>query len=151
MTVPALKVAARAAIAACHGVEAAASYAGRASSTAGLWNNLHKSDLPPVDCALALDEVAVASGKAPPITAAMAHALGFVLVDPPEDAPTRGGWLARMGAIATATGALHAEFCAALADGGISELEAAALRAAIVAAQTELAALDAALPKGETR
>lgn len=142
-----LKIATRKLIADVGKIDGAAGIAGRAKSTVGLWNNLHQSDLPPIDCALAMDERAAAEGKPPSITTAMAHALGLVLVDPPEAKPTGARMISLIGEFAGASGDLHSEFCNALADGGIEDDEVAALRAAILRAQTELSALDAALPK----
>lgn len=142
-----LKIATRQAIADAGKIDCSATAVRRSPSTVGLWNNLHQPDLPPIDCALALDERAAAEGKPPSITTAMAHALGLVLVDPPEAKPTGARMISLIGDFAGASGDLHSEFCNALADGGIEDGEVAALRAAIMRAQTELSALDAALPK----
>jgi hypothetical protein len=143
-----LKAATREAIGECKGIEGAAATAGRANSTAGLWNNLHKTDLPTIECALALDEISVAKGLAPPITATMARLLGMVVIAPPIVEPTRAGWLARMGELATVSGELHSEFCTALADGRVCDRDRADLRAEVRRVQTELAAIDAALAQG---
>lgn len=143
-----LKVATRAAIAECKGIQGAAATANRADSTAGLWNNLSKPDLPPIDCALALDEIAVANGKAPPITGTMARLLGLILIEPPEGEAQPGDVLAMMGDFAVASGALHRALCLAQADGEFNDDEKRELRGLIDAAQTDLAELDAALTSG---
>ena len=75
-----IKRAVRAAVAACGGVDGAAATADRARSTAGEWNNLNHPAFPPIDCALALDEIAVARGDLPPITCALAREMGGLFV-----------------------------------------------------------------------
>lgn len=80
----------RAAIAACGGVDGAGATAGRCRSVAGDWGNLAHQAFPPIDCALALDEVAIAQGKVPPIVTALAAELGGLFVCRPEGgAPIR--------------------------------------------------------------
>ena len=70
----------RAAIEACGGVDGAGATAGRSRSVAGDWNNLARPIFPALDCAFALDEIAVSQGKLPPITAALARELGGIFV-----------------------------------------------------------------------
>lgn len=96
-----LKTAVRKAIASCKGIDKAAAAAGRSQSTAGLWNNLSQRDMPPVDCALAIDELAMANGDAPAITAAMAAELGQVLVALPAAPMSVGCWNAAIADLAT--------------------------------------------------
>lgn len=143
-----LKVAARRAIAGCSGIEGAAATTGKSPSTAGLWNNLSKPDLPTIDSALAMDEIAVADGKEPAITATMVRLLGKVMIDPPEGDATPADVLSMMGDFAVASGALHRALCLAQADGQFNDDEKRELRALIAAAQTDLAELAAALSNG---
>lgn len=79
-----IKRAVREAIGACGGVDGAGMTAGRSRSVAGDWNNLNHSAFPPLDCALALDEVAVTRGDGTPILSALAAELGHVLYKLPE-------------------------------------------------------------------
>lgn len=84
----------RVAIDHCGGVDGAAATAERGRSVAGDWNNLNHRAFPPLDCALALDEVAVARGLSPAILSAYAAELGHVAIRLPdcgggEDALTR--------------------------------------------------------------
>lgn len=140
-----MKEASRTAVELCGGVDGAAATTGRGRSTCGRWMNRNEADLPTLDSALALDGVAVARGEAPPIVSALARELGKVLIDPPEGELSQAGWLVRLSGVASVTGQLHSEFCAALADGEIGAGERRALRTLIDAAQTKLAAIDAAL------
>lgn len=107
-----IKRAVRESIGACGGIDGAAATAGRSRSVAGDWNNLSSSVFPPLDCALALDEVAVATGKVPPITAALAQELGGVFVpfvDCAADPGTAPGLVmqlaSRLGEVASETAA----------------------------------------------
>ncbi len=74
----------REAIHVCGGVDGAGATADRGRSVAGDWNNINHPALPPVDCAFAMDEVAVAQGFAPPILSAMAFELGHVVIRLPD-------------------------------------------------------------------
>lgn len=74
----------REAVGRCGGVDGAGATANRCRSVAGAWNNLNDPAFPPVDCAFALDEVAVAQGFRPPILSAQALELGCVLVHLPS-------------------------------------------------------------------
>lgn len=113
----------------CGGVDGAAATADRSRSVAGDWNNLNHAAFPPADCALALDEVAVAQGHLPPIVSAMARELGGVFVphiDVAADEGSLGGLVMQLSKeLGDVAGAIHA----ALADGECSPAEAeAALR-----------------------
>lgn len=88
-----LKRGVRAAIELCGGGEGAAATAGRRPSTAYEWNNRNLEVFPPLDCAFALDEIAVMRGDAPPVLHAYAAELGHIAVRLPfaltgEDALT---------------------------------------------------------------
>lgn len=66
------------------GIDGAAATAERKRSVAGDWHNRNHAAFPPLDCAFALDEVAVIQGQYPPILSAFAAALGHVVVRLPE-------------------------------------------------------------------
>ncbi|ABD25083.1 hypothetical protein Saro_0636 [Novosphingobium aromaticivorans DSM 12444] len=90
-----LKRAVRAAISSCSGVDGAAATTDRSRSVAGDWNNLNHAAFPPLDKALAMDEVAMAKGELPPIACAYARELGGMFVphiDPHADEGT-APWL----------------------------------------------------------
>lgn len=140
----------RTAIELAGGIEATVAIDGMpAKSQVGRWYNRNDRDLPGIHYAAAIDDVAIAEGHEPPFATWFAHQAGRVLVDPPEAAPTDAALLELMGDFAGASGSLHQKFCAAQADGTITDAERAALRAAIATVQTELAEIDAALAVGE--
>lgn len=104
-----LKQAVRKAVALCGGIEGAAATVEKSSSTIGRWNSLNDLDLPTLGDALALDEIAVAQGRVPPILAKLASELGHVAIRLPEvsggdDAVTAAmiGASAEFGDVATA-------------------------------------------------
>lgn len=115
----------RAAVALAGGVEQAGFATVRCKSTCGRWNALNEPDLPPLDAALALDEIAVAQGHLPAITAFLARELGGVFLPLPADPNGDGELLRRAGAVAEGSGALIAGLAADLADGLITPIEAA--------------------------
>jgi hypothetical protein len=59
---------------------------GRGHSVVGDWNNLNHPAFPPLDCAFAIDEVAIAQNAAPPIVTAYAAELGLVCFRLPDEA-----------------------------------------------------------------
>ena len=83
-----LKRAARGAIKAAGGIEAAALACELSASQAGRWHNLNDVDLPGWDHAFRLDEDAVIEGRRPELLAGYARALNHVVVPLPE---THGG------------------------------------------------------------
>jgi len=121
-----IKRAVRAAIGLSGGIDGAAATVGRSRSTVGGWNNLNETDMPPLDCALALDEIAVARGELPPMTCALARELGGVFV-PHIDVTAEEGsapFLAML--LARSLGEVSGEIARSLADDGrIDEAEAA--------------------------
>lgn len=123
-----LKAAVRRTIDACRGIEKAGIAAGRQQSTAGLWNNVNKRDMPPVDCAVAMDAVAIANGEEPHITAAMAAELGRVLVELPDAAAAGEGWNGVLADLATEQADLLGGLLRDLADNKIKPHEAQARR-----------------------
>ncbi|NOW44084.1 hypothetical protein FHW96_000211 [Novosphingobium sp. SG751A] len=75
-----IKRAVRKAIGHSGGIDGAAATVERSRSTVGDWNNLNTDTFPPLDCAFAMDEIAVAEGQLPPVICAMARELGGVFV-----------------------------------------------------------------------
>ena len=120
-----IKRAVRAAIGFCGGVDGAGATSDRSRTTAGDWNSLSSGKFPPLDCALAMDEVAVAAGHRPPLLHAFAGELGFAVIALP-DGPRGGEQLGLMLMdVVTETGELAARVRAALDDGVIDGLEPA--------------------------
>ncbi|WP_370179935.1 phage regulatory CII family protein [Alteriqipengyuania sp.] len=80
-----LKRATRASIALCGGIDGARATVDRVGRTqVGNWNNLNHPDLPMLHDALALDEIAIAEGRVPPILAGYASELGHVAIRLPD-------------------------------------------------------------------
>lgn len=107
----------RAAIAACGGVDGAGATAGRCRSVAGDWGNLAHQAFPPIDCALALDEVALAQGKVPPIVTALAAELGGLFVALPQAGGGDGALPGQVMQLAKEFGDLSGAVSTGLADG----------------------------------
>lgn len=140
----------RTALEICGGIDATTAIDGMpGKSQVGRWHSLNERDLPRVDYAAAMDEVAVAEGHEPPFATWFAHQVGRVLVDPPESEATKAGLIAFMSSISVGTGGLQAKFLEAIADGGVNQGEKDALRAIVARVQSELSAFDAALAKGD--
>lgn len=119
-----LKRAVRDAIHICGGVDGAAATAERSRSVAGDWNNLSHAAFPPLDCAMAIDEIAVSRGMLPPITTALAREMGGVFVphiDAIADEGTLSGMVMRL---SKELGDLAGSMAQALADGDINSTEA---------------------------
>ncbi|MFC0684648.1 phage regulatory CII family protein [Novosphingobium clariflavum] len=76
----------REAVELCGGVDGAGATAGRHRTTAGDWGNRNHRAFPPVDCALALDEVCISLGQGAPILSALAAELDHVCVRLPDGA-----------------------------------------------------------------
>lgn len=66
------------------GGDGAAATVGRQRSVTYDWANINHRAFPPIDCAQALDEVAIAQGRRPPIVSALASELGGVFVPLPQ-------------------------------------------------------------------
>jgi hypothetical protein len=117
-----------AAVALNGGGDGAAATAGRQRSVAYDWGNINHRALPPVDCAFALDEVAMAQDRTPPIIAAYARELGGVFVPLPDagaDPDTLAGMVMEL---MQRLGELSREMAAAIAnDGVVDAREAAAM------------------------
>lgn len=113
-----LKRGVRAGVARCAGVDGAGVTAGRCRSTAGDWNNLNSPSFPPLDCALALDEVAIAQGQRPELLHALAGELGFTLIALPDLTAPAGEVGLLVLSIVTELGELSARVRDALADDG---------------------------------
>ena len=114
-----IKRAVRSVIAICGGIDGAAATVLRSRSTVGGWNNLDTRDFPPLDCVLALDEIAVAQGKLPPIICALARELGGVFVPHIDTLADEGTASAKVMELAQRLGVLAGEISAALADDGV--------------------------------
>ena len=84
------------------GIDGAGATAGRCRSVAGDWNNLNSGVFPPLDCAFALDEVALAFVAAPPLVSALARELGGVFVQLPVVAGAVGAGVGACGGDALA-------------------------------------------------
>lgn len=85
-----LKRAVREAVSACGGVDGVAATVDRSRSVAGDWNNLNHAAFPPMDKALAMDEVAIAKGELPPIACTYARELGGLFVPHIDSAADEG-------------------------------------------------------------
>lgn len=118
------KLAVRAAIDVAGGVEAAALATGRAKSTAGRWHALNDADLPPIDAALLIDQIAVAQGQVPRLAAFLAAECGGVFLPLPDAGHGDDEFLRCAGAVAQGAGALIAGIARDLADGQMSAREA---------------------------
>lgn len=140
-----IKQAVRRAISLSGGIDGAAATAGRQRSVVGDWNNLSHAALPNLDCALSLDEVAVATGNAPPIVSALARALGGLFVphlDAEADEDTLPGEVMKL---AKEFGELAASVSTGLADGEFSESDAEAALAELIEVELVAARLRAML------
>lgn len=114
-----IKRAVRAGISLCGGIDGAGATADRSRSVAGDWNNLSHPAFPPLDCALAIDEVAVAQGKVPAILSKYAAELGHVCIRLPELAHGTDAVTAAMIAASAEFGDVATTLRDATADGKI--------------------------------
>lgn len=137
-----LKVAAIAAVEACGSVEGAGATAGRSKTTAGRWHNVADADLPTIEAAVLMDQVAVARGDAPPIATAIARELGRVLVTPPTGRKSRAGWHGAIADLSTEHADLLSGLLRDLADRTITAGEAEARRRDVGALLTVLVGID---------
>ncbi len=120
-----IKIAVRKAIGLSGGIDGVAPTVGRSRSTAGGWNNLNTSDFPPLDCALMLDEIAVAQGQLPPMTVALARELGGMFVPNIDFGADEGSPAFLAMQLAQHLGEVSGEIARSLADDGhIDALEA---------------------------
>ena len=142
----------REAISICGGVDGAGATARRKRSVAGDWNNLHHDAFPPLDCALALDEVCIAQDKAPAILAAYSAELGHVAIRLPELLAGEDDLAAALIDASAEFGDIAAEIRDATRDGKIDARERDRIIAQIDDAMRstgQLRAVVAALAKGE--
>ncbi len=122
-----LKVAIRRAIECVGGVEAAGIVSDRSPSSAGNWNNINHDALPPLDCAIALDLAAMASGRGAAIVPAACRELGGVFLRLP-DVPHGEGALSDLARVAGELGDVASAVSKATAnDGAIDAREAVAV------------------------
>lgn len=120
-----IKRAVRAAIALCGGIDGSAATADRSRSVVGDWNNLARPIFPSLDCALALDEIAVSRGELPAITVAMARELGGLFVphiDVAADPSSAPGLVMQL---ASRLGEVASETAADIANDGVIDAEEA--------------------------
>lgn len=111
----------------CGGVDGAAATTQRSRSTAGDWMNLNSGSFPPLDCALALDEVAIAEGREATIIKAYARELDGVFVRLPDCAADPDSLAGLVMELTGALGDISQEMRAALGDGAVSAAEAGKL------------------------
>lgn len=133
----------RRAVELCGGVDGAAATAERCRSVAGDWANLNHRAFPPVDCALALDEVAVVLGGVPPILSAYAAELGCVAIRLPEAVFGESALAAAMISASAEFGDVAHEVRDATRDGAVSAAERTRITDAIDEAITALVELRA--------
>lgn len=138
-----IKRAVREAIQHCGGIDGAAATASRGRSVVGDWNNLNHTAFPPLDCALALDEVSVAAGNQPAVLTAIAQELGHVVIKLPS---VDGAVMNLSGALVDASaefGDIAGAIRDAHKDDRVCEKDCAEIRRQIHEAQASLARLDA--------
>lgn len=133
----------RRAVELCGGVDGAAATAERGRSVAGDWANLNHRAFPPIDCALALDEVAIALGGVPPILSALAAELGCVAIRLPEAVHGECALANAMIAASAEFGDVAHEVRDATRDGAVTAAERARITDAIDEAMTALVELRA--------
>jgi len=146
-----VKRAVRRAIDRSGGIDGAAATVERRRSVVGDWNNLNHRALPSLDCALALDEVAVAGGAEPPIAAAYARELGGVFIPLPQAPGAENALAARVVEILAEAGDVAREVQTALADGHCNAAETRRMREQLSELMTACVAFDqqlAGLEKG---
>lgn len=134
-----MKRAVRAAVDLCRGCRGAAEASGRSKTTAGEWNNLNHPAFPPLDCAIAMDEMAVAQGRRPEIAHAYAHALGGVFLALPDGEANDGPVAAGLIVLVREFGELCAATGEGLADGSLRPHELMRILTEGREVQTELA------------
>ncbi|WP_411340338.1 hypothetical protein V6U71_21610 [Sphingopyxis sp. J-6] len=147
-----MKFAAETAVEQAGGVDGAAATTSRHRSTAGRWLNVNDPDLPTIDAAVALDKAAIAEGKAPAITAAMARDLRRVLIALPDVRADRGNWHAKAVTLTQEHGDLLTGLLRDLSDQKISKAEATKRRrdvADLIAIAVEIDLELAAIEEGE--
>lgn len=143
-----IKRAVRAGVDWCGGVDGAGATAGRSRSVAGDWHNLNHAALPPLDCALALDEVAVARGAAAPILSAYAAELGYVCIALPRAGEPECGITAALVSASAEFGDIAHAVRDATRDGRVNHAERGRIIEQIDEAQASLAVMRAAVTAG---
>lgn len=119
-----MKFAAQTAVEFAGGVDGAAATTSRGRSTAGRWLSGDEPDLPTIDSAVALDKAAIAEGKPPTITAAMARDLRRVLIALPSARSSREDWHAKAARLTQEHGDLMGGLLRDLSDSKIDRTEA---------------------------
>jgi hypothetical protein len=155
MSVPAtsrafLKRAVRRAIHAMGGIAPGARATGRCKSQVGRWHSINDDDLPTLDAALALDEMAVASGGQAEILHAMAGELNHVAFQLPEMESGGDAITLQMAEATGEFGDVASALVEALRDGEVDAREQRRIAREIDEAMVKLAQLRA-LVTGEVR
>jgi hypothetical protein len=117
----------RTAIESCGGGDGAAITAGRRRSVVYDWGNLNTENFPPLDCAHALDEVALAQDKAPPILHAYAAELSHIAVRVPMAIGAEDALTSALVDVSAEFGAIAAEVREATRDGIVEPHECDAI------------------------
>lgn len=140
-----IKRAVRAGISLCGGIDGAGATADRSRSVAGDWNNLSHPAFPPLDCAYAIDEAALAQGRQPAILTRYAAELGHIALPLTVSEPDAGDLHAMLAVHCRRSGELSGELCDALADKRVNAAEAGAVLAVAECQARHLAGMIAAL------
>lgn len=120
------KLAVRKAVALIGGVDGAAATVARGRSTVGRWICLNDSDMPPLDCAMAIDAALVAMGHAPLVLTAALSAVGFVPFALPGNLANCSTLHHQLSRLVKENGDIASVMMEALADGKVDPAEAAA-------------------------
>lgn len=146
-----LKRAARDAIHHCGGIDGAAATVERSHSTVGDWNNINHRAFPPLDCAFALDEVAVARGLRPELLHRYAAELGFTVTQLLDLGSGLESLTSALIAASAEFGDIAAEVRDATRDGEVNLSERDRIVAQIDEAQASLAKLRAVVTGAPVR
>lgn len=119
-----LKRSVRAAIELCGGGEGAAITVGRRPATVYEWGNLNTEAFPPLDCVFAMDEIALAQLRTPPILHALSAELTHVSVRLPFVMLAPDGCVIQaLAEVSAEFGAIASEVVEATRDGVIDQRE----------------------------
>jgi hypothetical protein len=113
----------KAAIVANEGIDEAKKVVKRERSTVGRWLNRNDPDTPPLDAAIALDDVALRAGAGAPILQCYALELGGVVFFPPEAPIGEGEFFERLASFSAEVGDVFQTASASLADGKLTDDE----------------------------
>ena len=119
------KLAVRKAVSLIGGVDGAAATVMRGRSTVGRWMCLNEPDLPPLDCAMAIDAALVAMRHPPMILTAALLPVGFVPFALPANLSDCSALHLQLARLVKENGDIAALMIEALADGLVKPVEAA--------------------------